>query len=1122
VTIAALVARLRDLDVKVWLDGAELRVNAPAGALSPELRQELSSRRDELRAFLESHRSSAAALPALRPAPRGANGELPVSFAQERFLLIHSMDPASTAYSLQTAGRIRGALRVDGVRDAWAAVLARHEILRTTFHFGDGRAFARHRVQGNDLQLVGLEHLPLPDRDPEALRLIEEEARTPFDVHNGPLARIRLVRIAPDDHLLITNMHHVVWDQWSNGLLSYELATFYNAGADGRTAALPDLPVQYADFAAWQRAVWADGGWQEQLQYWRQQLAGAGTVELPSDRPRPAAFGSPGGLRQRKLPQAVLQRVARLAADRAVSASMIYLAAFFALLHRYTGQDDIVVGQPVAGRHLPGVEMLLGVFGNTLAIRASVEGDLRFVELLDRVRHVALDAYAHQDFPFDRLVAELGPSARTGPAPLVQVLFNVVTAQATPPTALQDMSWEPIVMDRGAAQFDVSLTVNLDGLDSVFADYNADMFDAARIDRMLEHYELLLASALEDPSKRVRDLTLLGESESETILRAWNRTETELPEHATLASLIDDQARRQPAAPAVRAAGRSLTRGELNEAANRLARYLGGQGVDAQTPVGVALDPSVDLAVALLAVLKTGATLVPLPVPLPQSRLAQIVSDSGLGLVVTVDRLASSCEDAGARCVRLDADRSVLNAEDGSDLLPPTGNDVACLLYVPAEAGTWVGVEVLHRALVNAASAMGRHPGLGADDVLLRTTAGPVAHLGPELLMPLAVGAALVIPTEDEVEDGVALAQVMADAHVTVLHADSRTLRLLLHTGGLQAPAPRVWCAYDEMSQAVAPALGRHVESVWHVWGVAETGGWTLVDRVGREDAATWGRPAANVRAYVLDSAQRPVPAGVPGELYIGGEGVASGYRHRPELTAARFVADPFTPGQGARLFRTGDRCRFLGDGRIEHIGRRDRQVSLRGRRVELGEIETALQAIPEIDDAAVVVLQDRMRLAAYVVFEPGEELTPSEVRRAVRATVPDHMVPSFVIPADSLPRSAAGAIVCEELPDPVAGARARGRKQAPQTGMEQAIATVWKAALQQDFVARSDNFFQLGGHSLLALQVIGRMQAATGVSLNLRDLFIDNLQQVAARCDELAAKADPGAAVPVGQRAEA
>jgi amino acid adenylation domain-containing protein len=1093
VTIDALVARLRALDVKVWLDQQELRVNAPTGALTPELRSELSGRRAELRAFLAAAQVSRNTLPELVRGPHGA-AALPLSFAQERFLFLHELDPNSLAYAVNIAFRLTGPLKVEVLRRAWQAVVHRHETLSTTFSLGTAHPVARRHQSKAHFDEIDTAGGSSHTRLDHALARAADAARVPFNLESGPIARLTLVAVDQDEHLLLVSMHHIVSDLWSLQITMRDLAEVYNAELEGRAIVLPPLTVQYADYAAWQRTYCDSGGWDTQLHYWRTQLAGVRLLDLPTDKPRPPVQRAHGETLLRQFPLGLVDRVKVYAAEHGVSAPMVYLAVFFILLRRYTGDTDHVVGQPVGGRLHPAVENLVGLFLNTVAMRLRLEGDPTTSELLQEVRRIAFDAYSNQDYPFERLIAELGPVRDTSRSPIVQVTFNVLTAPAGG-SSFRGLDQSPTMIERMGSQLDLSFMVEPDVVKAALVEYNTDLFDTPRMERLLEHYERLLIGAISDPSRRISQHSMLTEPEAHTLLRTWNATDTPYPADVTVAQLIEAQAVRTPDAVAVVSEGRSVSYAELNERANRLAHHLRRLGAGPDVLVGVGVERSIDMMVAVLGVAKSGAAYVPLDPAFPSRRLAYMIEDSRLSILITQQSLLDLWGDPAVSIVCLDTSEATI-AEEASTTPVAAGHasHLAYVIYTSGSTGKPKGVQVSHGAIANFVRSMSDRPGFAPGDVMLAVTTLSFDIAGLELYVPLACGGTVVIATREEATDGAALLALVEARDVTVLQATPATFRLLLEAGWVDTPRLRVLCGGEPMPTELADAMLARAASVWNMYGPTETTVWSTIDTVAVDDKITIGKPIANTQVYVLDAQLHSLPVGVPGELYLAGSGVARGYLGRPALTAERFVPDPFTRRPGARMYRTGDVARFMEDGRLECLGRVDNQVKVRGFRIESGEIETALAALPSIRESAVVARPDASgtpQLVAYVVVDGAVEANQRQWREALKATLPDYMVPGVFVRMDKLPLTANGKVDRHALPAPSGAARERDHTyQAPESGIEQGLARIWESVLTGARVGLHDNFFDLGGHSLLLAQIRGPIEALIGRPLSMVELF--------------------------------
>jgi len=1055
-----------------------------------------------LAARVEAERAAHEALEVLPIPVASRGGELPLSFAQQRLWLLEQIEPGSAAYHLAGAVEMRGQLDVEALRRALQMIVRRHESLRTRLPAEGGTP--RQVVAGG---LTG--ELPVVDvggGHPRLARLMKAELQRPFDLAQGPLYRTVLYRLEHDVHVLQLTCHHVVFDGWSMGVFVRELTALYGEFAGGAGAELPPLPVQYADYACWQRQRLAGEVLERQLDYWRGRLAGAPrALELPTDHPRPAIETHRGARQAFVIPDGLARRLMELSRAEGATLFMTLLAAFSVLLSRYSGQRDLVLGTPIAGRSRPELEGLIGFFVNTLVLRMDVSGQPSFRELLLRVKETALEAYAHQDVPFERLVEELRPERDLGRNPLFQVMFVLQNAPRQD-LALPGLRVTPLEIERNAAQFDVSLHLRPrpEGLVGFF-EYATDLFEAGTIERMAGHFVRLLTGVVTDPACRITELPLLTEGELSR-LAEWNATAQSYPA-VCVQDLIWERGCQVSERVAVECGGRRLSYGELLERAEALARHLRGLGVGPGERVGIYLERSLELVVSVLGVLRAGGAYVPLDPGYPRERLEYMVEDSGLRVLLSQRELAGS-EPRGAGAV-LYVDGEWGEAGHGPvGWREAEGEDLAYVIYTSGSTGKPKGVAVRHRSLVNLLTSMGREPGLSGEDVLLSVTTLSFDIAGLELYLPLLQGGRVALATRDEASDGVRLRELLLGSGATVMQATPATWRLLLEAGWNGASGLKVLCGGEALTRDLADELVARAGEVWNVYGPTETTIWSSACRVGRGEAVSIGRPIGNTRMYVLDEALRPLPVGVPGELYIGGDGLAQGYWGRPELTGERFVPDPL--GGGDRLYRTGDVARWLADGRLECLGRVDHQVKVRGFRIELGEIEAALAEHPGVKQSVVVAQPGtggERQLVAYLAHGTAPQPSVTELRAQLKRRLPVYMVPSSFVFLDKLPLTPNGKLDRKALAGlDAAHGHAREAFVPPHTPMEVFIADLWKQALGVERVGRRDNFFDLGGHSLLAMQVLAPIERKIGRRVNPREIIFQTLEQLAASCEAAAA----------------
>jgi amino acid adenylation domain-containing protein len=1028
-------------------------------------------------------------------------GAVPLSFSQERMWLVQSLDPDNTAYNMPTALWLRGPLDVAALAAALAAVLRRHEVLRSTIRLADGRPLQTIDAPPDEpLTVVDL-RASGKAAAAEAFRRAEADARTPFDLTRGPVIRTTLFQTADAEALLVLVMHHIAGDQWSMGVLGRELSALYNAARRGSAAALAPLAITYRDYALWQRTGLLAPEFERQLAYWREQLADLPSVELPTDRARPLLPSLSGAVFHAPIPDALVGAVEQLSRRAGGTLFMTMLAALAALLHRLSGQQDIAIGVPVANRTQSGTDGLVGVFVNTLALRADLSGDPQFQQLLHRVRAMALDAFAHQDIPFDRLVQELGQRRDANRAPLVQIMFNVVNAPMHG-IELDGLDWQPAPLDRGGAQFELTVTIDTYRKSMMTVEYNTALFDRTTIEQLADQYFTLLGAAAAAPETRLSALALLP-TEQQAILRTWNATSAAYPTDTIFGRIFEDRAAQCPDAAAVSFEGASLTYAQINARANAIAHQLRALGVGPGVRVGLCVERSPLMVAALIGIQKSGGAYVPLDPAFPAQRLEYMLADSGATVLVTAGRAADGLQVPDAvRVLDLDA-----HSEAASAINPPGGAtpaDIAYVMYTSGSTGRPKGVIVSHRALLNLLWSMRQTPGLAATDVLAAATTISFDIAALELYLPLMVGARIELASRATAADGKALAALLASSGASVLQATPATWRMLVEAGWPGRNGFRALSGGEPLSRDLADAVLTRVDELWNMYGPTETAIWSTIDQVERGEAAvSIGRPVANTQIHVLDGGGEPVPIGIVGEICIGGAGVAIGYHGRAALTAERFVPDPFSPQPGARLYRTGDLGRWGADGKLQHLGRLDQQVKIRGYRIELGEIETVLRGHPAVRQAVVDAREAQdgdQRLVAYTVYQDGEDLTASDVRRYLRRQLPDFMIPSVVMALETVPLTPNGKVDRGALPDPFrTGVRAVVSRDAPAPGMEQLMAEIWQSFLTTDRISADDNFFELGGHSLLSLRVAQAVERRTGYRMDPRTLFFHNLRQVAA-----------------------
>jgi amino acid adenylation domain-containing protein len=1056
--------------------------------------------------------------------PRAAGtSRFPLSFSQLREWLLELLDPGTPAYNLPGGARVLGALDLDALRRTVGEILRRHESLRTTFQPADASSSGEpvqvvSPTATVDVPLLDLSALPSAARDGEAARLIAAERRLPFDLSAGPLLRFFVLRLGSEDHLAPFSMHHIVSDGWSTALLYAELVALYEAFSTGAPSPLPELPIQYADFAVWQRERLKGEFLEEQVGYWRDQLAGSPPLlPLPADRPRPPVQRLRGAVAQVSLGPELIRAAKALGQRSGASLFMVLLAAFQATLARWTGEDDVPVGTFSGNRGRAELEKLIGFFINTLVLRTQVEEPLGFGALVTRVRDVTLGAFAHQEVPFEKLLEELRLDRNLSHTPLFQALF-VLHNYPLQAVELSQVTLAPL--DEGGSgeahvNFDLELILReMDDEVLGVAGYNAELFDAGTIERLTRHLKALLEAALREPERPVHELPLLDVAERDQLLKEWSGATVTLADAPpTVSHLFSAQAERTPDAVAVEHLGLRTTYRELEERSNRLARHLQTLGVGPETVVGLAADRSLELMTGLLGVLKAGGAYLPLDPAYPPERLKWMLEDSGAVLLLTRRELAPRWP--GARTVFLE---EAGDLKDGRDLKDVNPGNAAYVLYTSGSTGRPKGVVVEHRSLAAYALDAAVAYGLGPGERALQLASVSFDTSAEEIYPTLISGATLVLRPESMLDTVPRFLAELERLGITVLNLPTaywHTLAAGLGGAALPRGVRRVIIGGE---QALPEALVQwrrgtagHPARLVNTYGPTETTIVATRQELGKAASPTIpiGRPIAGARVYVVDPRLQPVQPGVAGELLVGGVGLSRGYLGRPDLTAAAFVPDPFGTVPGDRLYRTGDLVRYLDKGILEFLGRIDGQVKIRGFRVETGEIESVLTGHPGVRAAAVVLREDdpgSPRLVAYVVGT-GDAEPPSttDLRRFLADRLPEPMVPAAFVPLPALPLTGSGKVDRRALPLP-GGERPRLEREyvPPASDVEEALVEIWAESLRIERVGVQDNFFELGGHSLLATQVITRIRERLRVDIPLIALFqMPTVEQLAVLVEE-------------------
>ncbi len=1058
--------------------------------------------------------------------PRRPNAEFyPMAHAQRRLWFLQHMEPGNCFYNLPSALELEGVLDVSALRQAFQAMVDRQAILRTTFTIVDGQPVQRVAPQVEwTCPVEDLSGLPSDDQAGAVTGIIDVDAGTPFDLDAGPLFRVRLMKLGANHYVLSFTVHHIIGDAWSSQALQREFAALYQAYVRRLPDPLAPLSIQYTDYAYWQNERLAGGQLEEDERYWLSRLGGPlPLLDLPIDHPRPPVQTYSGAAQELKLGADLLARIEHLCKQSDATLFMTLVAATATLLARVSGQEDIIIGSPVAGRDRVELEDVVGFFVNTLPLRIDVSGDPTFQDLLERVKSTALDAYAHQEYPFDQIVQQVNPTRDLSRSPIFSVMFQV--DRAAPEIVLDGVVARPYPLPQQPARFDLAIvfTEMVDGL-VCRLEYNADLFEVDTITWMLRRVQTLLEGIVALPARRLGELPLLGASERSRLLVDWNDTRAPYPRDRCIHHLIEAQVERTPNAVAVSYGDERLTYRDLNRRANGVAHHLRTLGVGPEALVGIYVERSLDMVVGLLGILKAGAAYLPLDPVYPTERLAYMLADARVPVLLTQRRLVDGLPAHNAQVVCVDDLKEKRDAESTAN--PDSGampDNLAYAIYTSGSTGKPKGVQVPHAAVVNFLASMRRQPGLTDEDTLLAVTSLSFDIAALELFLPLTVGARLVVVGREVATDGESLARHLASSGATVLQATPSTWRLLLESGWRNSTRIKMLCGGEALPVELAAQLLPEDANLWNLYGPTETTIWSATYPVTATAAGPMpiGRPIANTQIYLLDRRLQPVPIGVSGELYIGGAGVTRGYVNRPELTAERFVPDPFCIGLGRRLYRTGDLARYRLDGELEYLGRLDHQVKLRGYRIELGEIEAVLSQHPGVREAVVVAREDTpgdKHLVAYVVPRTEPALAGSDLRGYLTGKLPEYMTPSVFVPLDALPLTLNGKVDRKALPTPSDSPQLQPGQTyvAPRDPVEAAMTMIWEDVLRVRPVGVFDDFFAIGGHSMTAVMLVNVVRQHFAVDLPLTVLF--QTPTVADLCAYLRARVAPssGSVVPI------
>ena len=1029
------------------------------------------------------------------------NEKLPLSFSQQRLWFLDQFEEKSAIYNITSANQLTGKLNVRALKKAIQILIQRHETLRTCFHKEKGIPYQViiPKIKFN-LSIKVLKPRSEKETVKTRERLTKEEAQSPFDLSQAPLLRVNLLRFSQFSHVLLVTLHHIISDGWSMGIFWRELSVLYQTYNQGKSNPLPELTIQYADYAHWQRQWLTGDVLKNQLEYWKQQLAGAPPLlELPADHPRPAIQSYQGDSVKFVLSNELTKKLKDLSHESESTLFMTLLAAFSVLLYRYTNQEDLVIGSPIANRQRSEIESLIGLFVNTLALRISLKENPPFFKLLKAVRHISLDAYAHQDLPFEKLVEDLQPERSLSHSPLFQVMFVLQNAPKKK-INISDITLTPLDINRETAKFDLtlSLTETEGELKGEFG-YSKDLFKRDRIERMAGHFQTLLEEIVANPKQLITKLPILSKSERLQIVELWNHTQVEYPIGQCLHQLFEQQVERTPESIAVICNSKRLTFSQLNTKANGVANHLQKLGVARETLIGICVERSLDLVAGILGILKAGCAYVPLDPTYPKERLSYILDDAHVPILLSQKGLANRFSSSKAKIVCIDS--NIIKSSKRQNLeIKVHSENLAYVIYTSGSTGRPKGVAIEHHSAVTLAYwAKDTFSSKDLSGILFSTSICFDLSVF-ELFVPLSWGGKVILA-----ENALQLPNIPAANEVTLINTVPSVIRELLHISGVPKSVRTINLAGEPLKTSLVRSIYKNcnAKNVYDLYGPSEDTTYSTFAKREMNSPETIGKPIANTQIFILDSHLQLVPIGVPGELYISGNGLAREYHNQPNLTKEKFIRNPFSTDTTSRLYRSGDMAQFRADGNIEILGRLDDQVKIRGFRIELGEIEAVLAEHPNVidtlvtatetptDDDSTLLLSKDKRLIAYIVTKNGKGFSITDnLKNFLKKKFPKYMIPSAIVSLRAFPLTPNGKIDRNALPVPDLKNLTSTAFVAPSSQIEKELAAIWASLLGLDKVGIHHNFFELGGHSLLATQVISRLQQDFTIGIPMRSFF--------------------------------
>jgi amino acid adenylation domain-containing protein len=1093
-SIQVLLEKLQAQNIQLWVEEDRLRYRCPNNALTPELRGQLSEHKSGIIAFLREQQR-------VETIPVTEDDFLPLSFAQQRLWFLNQLEPNLSVYNIPLALRLEGKLNISALEKSLEKIIERHSVLRTNFPSIDGKPYQNIVSESTlSLPVVDLQHLNYATSEAEIKDILAQFINAPFDLAGGKVVRNQLFHISASEYILVTVVHHIAFDGWSSRIWWQELMSFYQAFSLNEPIPLPELPIQYKDFAVWQKSRLQGDFLNQQLNYWREKLADAPqNLDLLTDNPRPPVQTHKGDRQYFHLSSSQVAALKQLGRGEGATLYMTLLTGFAILLYRYSGQDDFLIGSPIANRNYTEIENLIGFFVNTLALRINLTEDITFLELLQQVRDTTLEAYSHQDIPFEKLVEELQPQRDRSRHPLFQVMFALQNVQrATVNLPNLEVSLFPVSTNTSKFDITVILEETKEGLKGL-VNYNSHLFADATIKRFIAHYQALLTAIIAQPTAKVTTLPLLSAEEEKQITFTWNETQTAYPREQTVTSLFEQQVEKTPQAVAFLQP--AITYEKLNQQANQLAHYLQSQGVGVGERVGIYLQNSLDFVVTALAILKVGAIYVPLDPNYPQQRLEFMLSDAEISVLVTRQHLLSSFISFGVKRICLDKDASDI-AKQTVHNLPQLATATSCayIIYTSGSTGTPKGVMVPHRAIIRLVINT-NYIQIQTGDRMAQASNVSFDAATFEIWGAMLNGATLVEIDRDTLLSPKNLAEKIKDTQINILFLTTAlfeklageipdafaNLKYLLFGGEAVAPA--------SVARILAKGKPQHL---LHVYGPTENttfSSWYPIESLSENTPnLPIGRAIANTEIYILDRHQQPVPVGVPGEIYLGGDGLAQGYLNRPELNVDKFVSHPLSRESTAKLYRTGDLARYLPDGNVEFLGRIDRQIKIRGFRIEPQEIEACLCEHPQIREALVKKCQlfaNDERLIAYIIPRRQQNSITESARQFLEKQLPSYMIPAYFMELSAFPLTVNGKINHEALPLPQPDSQNIAETFIPpRTDIERQLTGIWEEVLNVKPIGVKDNFFALGGHSLLTVNLVAKIETALGKKLPITALF--------------------------------